>query len=33
MAGTYTLGFTNGGADWQVTDAGGTVATGTYTSV
>ncbi|MGA3156164.1 MAG: flagellar hook-associated protein FlgK [Steroidobacteraceae bacterium] len=32
VAGTYTLGFTNGGADWQVTDAGGTVATGTYTS-
>jgi flagellar hook-associated protein 1 len=32
VAGAYTLGFTNGGADWQVTDAGGTVATGTYTS-
>jgi flagellar hook-associated protein 1 FlgK len=32
VAGTYTLSFTNGGADWQVTDSGGPVATGAYTS-
>jgi flagellar hook-associated protein 1 FlgK len=33
VAGTYTLGFTNGSADWQVTDSSGnSVATGIYTS-
>jgi flagellar hook-associated protein 1 FlgK len=33
IAGSYTLGFTNGGASWQVTDSSGNpVASGTYTS-